>query len=373
MRLRLTNLVLIWAYASFALFAAPIYRVVDLGTLGGSQSEAFAIASNGKVAGGALNAGGYQAAYVYSGTQMEKLYAPGEARASGINDAGQVVGTVWGVSGAQAGVWTNGNYQALGTLGGKESYGASINNAGTVVGGSLTASGELHAFRASKGKIQDLGTLGSGGWSTALGINESGAVTGYADTGGANFRAFRWTESGGMQSLGTLGGALSYGMDINDKGTVVGTSSLTSGYLRAFVEAGSGMVSLGTLGGLHSYGYGINARGDAVGGSLTGSNQTHAFVYREGILYDLNALVPELGGWMLQWAYAINESGQIAGSGLLNGQLRAFRLDPLTRMPTFQSLSDAAPDVGIPEPSYGAVVAGVLGLVLLISRRIRAG
>jgi probable HAF family extracellular repeat protein len=377
MRLRFAKLIIAWAYAAFALFSAPIYRVVDLGTLGGKQSEGYAIASNGRVAGGALNGGGYQAAYVYSGSQMEKLYAPGEARASGINDLGQVAGTVWSSKGAQAAVWTNGAHQSVGTLGGTESYGAAINNSGALVGGSLTASGQLHAFRASNGKLQDLGTLGVGGWSTALGINDVGSVTGYADTGGALFRAFRWTESEGMQSLGTLGGALSYGMAINNKGAVVGTSSLPNGYMRAFLEAGSGLVSLGTLGGLHSYGYGVNNRGDAVGGSLTRSNQTHAFVYRDGILYDLNALVPELGGWMLQWAYAINDSGQIAGSGLLNGQLRAFRLDPVTSLPLLRGAADQATafedDVSIPEPSYVPAVFGVLGFGFFVWRRCREG
>ena len=46
----------------------------------------------------------------------------------------------------------------LGTLGGEYSFGTGINNAGQVAGASATPT--LHAFLYTNGQMQDLGTLG---------------------------------------------------------------------------------------------------------------------------------------------------------------------------------------------------------------------
>ena len=49
-------------------------------------------------------------------------------------------------------------------------------------------------------------------------------------------------------------------------------------------------------------------------------------IYQKGVLTDLNSLIPAGSGWVLNEARSISESGQIAGSGVLNGQERAFLL-----------------------------------------------
>jgi probable HAF family extracellular repeat protein len=45
---------------------------------------------------------------------------------------------------------------------------------------------------------------------------------------------------------------------------------------------------------------------------------------------DLNSLIPAGSGWVLTGANAINNRGQIVGSGVLNGQTQAFLLTPAT-------------------------------------------
>jgi probable HAF family extracellular repeat protein len=42
---------------------------------------------------------------------------------------------------------------------------------------------------------------------------------------------------------------------------------------------------------------------------------------------DLNSLLPADSGWELSGAVAINDSGQIVGSGIINGQTHAYLLD----------------------------------------------
>ena len=55
------------------------------------------------------------------------------------------------------------------------------------------------------------------------------------------------------------------------------------------------------------------------------STSAHAFLYRNGALTDLNTLLPD-HKWELQYANAINNKGQIVGTGWHNGRQRAFLL-----------------------------------------------
>jgi probable HAF family extracellular repeat protein len=106
-----------------------------------------------------------------------------------------------------------------------------------VVGDSqVTGNTARHAFRydgtpGAGGIMRDLGTLG-GTNSLGWGVNDAGQVAGYSDvTGDATTHAFRYDGtpgSGGvLRDLGTLGGTTSKGYGINDAGQVAGSSWLT--------------------------------------------------------------------------------------------------------------------------------------------------
>jgi len=142
--------------------------VHDLGTLGGSTSEAIDVNASGLVIGKSLTAGGTATHFfIWSAeTAMVDLNAQLGAITSvvEINDAGQIIGTYLTAGGAShAFLYTPGSgLRDLGTLGGSMSAPTGLNDAGQVVGSSALADGSTHAFL----------------WTPTDGIDDITAVTG---------------------------------------------------------------------------------------------------------------------------------------------------------------------------------------------------
>ncbi len=61
---------------------------------------------------------------------------------------------------------------------------------------------------------------------------------------------------------------------------------------------------------------------------IAGMAGNRAVIWDGGQMKDLNTLIEAGSGWVLTSANAINESGQIAGTGTFNGRQRAFLLTP---------------------------------------------
>jgi probable HAF family extracellular repeat protein len=199
-----------------------------------------------------------------------------------------------------------------------------INDSGVVVGFSFTASG-TRAFRQVPGQpAEDLGDFG-GGYAAAFSINASGVIVGESRDDLRAFRAFRY--NGVLHALSPLAGSFARAAAINNAGIIVGYSSSAAGPLHAARWRSDTVVDdLGTLGGPTSTALGINTAGDIVGKADIGPNQPHAFLFRDDQMVDLNTMIDDNSGWVLQAAYGINDNGVIVGEGLLNGTPRAFRL-----------------------------------------------
>jgi probable HAF family extracellular repeat protein len=334
------------------------YVVEDLGALAGDTSSvAWAINANGDVVGWSMGQAGPRAFLYTSASGLVALPSlPNRPRsvARDINDAGVIVGSAnaGGTDIGHAVVWSGGSVQDLGTLGtGFFSEALGVNNLGQVVGWSYTVLGNglrEHAFLYTQADgMVDLTPDSDTG--SAADINDAGQVTGYK-TAPYGSHAFRW-EQGVFLDLGVLPFyGYSEGWAINASGRVAGNSTSSSGNSENFVRYtdGSGLQDLGG-GGEHNVAWGMNASGTVVG--TRGQSASRAVLYTDAAgLQDLDTLIDPSLGWVLMSASDINDAGQIVGQGFNNftGQSHAVRLQPTAAPPpgcTFQCLRSTLIDL----------------------------
>jgi probable HAF family extracellular repeat protein len=298
------------------------YTIIDLGTLGGFDSLAYAINDLDQVTGYADLAGSGTHAFLYGKGRMKDLGTLGGSTNT-INSFAFAINILSHVAGNSAiaafpfpvpnhaFLFSHNFMMDLGTLGGNQSTAYGVNDLDQVVGQSETATGAFHAFLYSKGKMYDLGTLG-GSESLAFDINDSGVVVGYSrPKGDDGFNAFV-LEKGHMHDLGP-----GQANAVNELGQVVGVS---------FVTGHGFFYSNGKLKDLNQFEpLAINNLGQMVG-----SATSNAVLFSGGQLYDLNSLIPANSGWRLLFrATGINDSGKIVGIGFLTSGLEhAFLLTP---------------------------------------------
>jgi probable HAF family extracellular repeat protein len=289
-------------------------RIINLGTLGGTESLAFFLNNRDQVVGAASNTitdpvsmfgvGTQTRAFLWRDGTMRDLGTLGgpDAAAFFINDAGQTAGnsytnstpnSVTGSPTTHPFLWQNGHMKDLGTLGGTQAttgpWGA-LNDRGEVVGQSNLA-GDL-TFHPFLWKGHALTDLGAASW-----INDAGQVVGWADTthpltpplgepGDQLYQAFLW-DHGVMTNLGTAPGEIcSTANSINNSGQVVGNAGHCHGAVDAFLYDHGSTMNLNDLiapSPLHlKEAFAINDRGEIMGiGVLPGGNQ-HAYVLIPG-------------------------------------------------------------------------------------------
>ncbi len=318
--------------------------------------------------------------YVYSQLPIPagKTYVTPKA----INESGKVVGFAYSSSESenttQAASWDGGAITLLNPLPGDSGAQAlAVSNAGVVYGSSISNLGVKRAVRwQGSVNAMDLSTFVGGfvareavgvdelGRSflyyasgtpdrryndpglTPLGTNQRIAAasnTGLNATGidylfdGINaWRALRWLNGTGTQLPPLAGFLSSWGLGINRSGTVAGHSnpiaggwSPTTSRPTVWLAGSTTATDLGGFGATGGLAYAVNNQNEVVGAATDPIQGGLAFLWRGGgSLLDLNklALVPN---GILRTARAINNRGQIVGTGFTGSNQILFFLDPL--------------------------------------------
>jgi probable HAF family extracellular repeat protein len=264
---------------------------------------------------------------------------------SGINDAGEVVGGspgIWDdVPSAFGYSWDGVTLTNLGDPIDsyyRENYWSTaiaVNNAGQVVGNAAYQFQEKVAFIYSAGTMKAIIYPGALDDTHANGVNSHGRVAGGAvDT---DYFRHAWTWRAGKLTDLSVGFEYSEAFAINDHDQAAGYGEVldqNGGCCDFFAVVWNDTTPTllpgppGYTGGV-SEAHGINDRGWVVGFACVGRHCT-AFLYDGATEYDLNTLLDSSGaGWRLTRAVAINKSGQIIGTGWLNGNRQAFLATPI--------------------------------------------
>jgi probable HAF family extracellular repeat protein len=281
-----------------------------------------------------------------------------------INDRGQVVAEIWTEGRFRIGRYSDAiGWEFLDPWFAQTSYIPHIAETGQV---SFTSSigGEPVAFRYTDGiGLQSLDTAGYG-WTMAAGINDAGDVPVLAQTpGGQRVAVFR--DGSGLQLVPSAPLGMSSPSAINNSGMISGTWEPAGNAFAVRYVPGVGMQDLGSLGFPRSVSIAMNNSGDVIGWSSESNLESRFFLYTDqnGItalplgtmeasledindsrwivgsrnfsavlwtpasgLIDLDAMLPVGTEGHLRAAIAVNNRGQILGTGWLNGQAGLFRV-----------------------------------------------
>jgi probable HAF family extracellular repeat protein len=388
----------LWPYllAAQAQNAAPTrYKVINLGTLGGVLgSFAHSINNEGWIAGVAnlpgdteehaalwrdgvatdLGTLGGDNSNVDSPVKNNNGLIVGFAQTSAIDPLGENFCT-FTYNDASGGAcngsnhscrgfrWRNGVMDALGTLGGNNSFATGANNRGLVIGSAENSTQDANCIPPQvldykpvvwRGRaIQELPVPTGDAIGAAIGVNDKNQVVGTSGMCGSGpalgpvpVHALLW-QNGSITDLGNLGGAVNnIANAINESGQIVGASDLPGDNTgHAFLWQNGAIADLGTLpGDFLSVANAINDKGQVVGQSCDVNFNCRAFLWRSGVITDLNTLIPPDSSLYLLIAYDINSRGEIVGIALdqSSGVPVAFAAVPCGQDGKVEGCSDAA-------------------------------
>lgn len=324
------------------------YFITDLGSLDGTESFAYAINDRAQVVGLSRVAGDTKIhKFLYGSGRMTDLLPLDSEQIqtgspSGINNSGVVASGV--ISG---GIYmpalmdtTSGLISVLPCLGGTTSYGfagsaTAVNNHGAAVGYCYLNQVTRHAFVYSNGVTTDIDDFG--GYSVATDINDNGIATGFVSRQ-VNGVATAFIYQNRTMTEIFPAGTESYGRGINGRGQIVGEYLGPDGSaFRAYVYSNGITTDIGSSDSPETVAFAINDNEQVVGSQLVpptcafgpcAVTKRFAFIWEGGQMALLNALIPRDTNWEVNWAFDINNSGQIIGYGERDGKFRAFLMTP---------------------------------------------
>lgn len=332
-----------------ALTVPPQYRIYDIGLVqtGDTASQGFGVSTGGIAVGRSVRSGGAQAfAWTLSGgiVGLPNLAGRAFCVSNGANNSGIVAGTcaasLFGTSRLPV-IWQNGVASQLPLPGGETLGDANDVNASGVAVGSIGSGSLQRAVVYSGGNATVITQTTSNGsfFLTAFGVNDSGRVVGQGidPTNAARNVGIVYDIGSNsafeVAALPGANGALAFA--VSNTGFVVGSSMQNQGSGLPFIWTQPGGTTAIPLpsGTTQGSARAVNSAGWAVG--TASSAFAVPFLYDGTGTYRLADLIPAGTGWDLSMntsssALGISDDNVIVGTGVYNGQVRAYAMVPVT-------------------------------------------
>ncbi|MFW5653058.1 MAG: hypothetical protein ACOC0P_03350 [Planctomycetota bacterium] len=332
----------LFACAAASTYAAPpTYYLTDLGDLGGEGTFARDVNDFAEVVGWGYDNFDRQRAFLWRNGEMIDLgVLPGETEsvATGINNLGQIVG----YSGDRGFYWEDGIMTEMPTFdGGGRVVPEDISDAGRACGYAFDSNGVYKGFWWDA----------SQGWDFLFELTVPSGITRHAarainfnrftamDGDGGSFPTDSWRAYYSTYADVPDTGGSDYSLDINFSGWMTGHRYDSGGFADGFLWKSTSNVTTITpvFGYTDQFQYGINDDGDCVGfsrlltGGFTFDFEATIYLEDENTNYRLEPYVTNLGAWDLEAGRAINDRGQIVGTGEIGGSTenRSFLLTPV--------------------------------------------
>jgi probable HAF family extracellular repeat protein len=219
--------------------------------------------------------------WVFSNGRLTDIHSPSlfpqGTKPSGINSSGVVVGQGWlNANSFHVFVYENGQMVDIGPPGSFQANPVAINDAGEILGSYYTSSTDNGQFLYSNGKFTKLAAGPAGATVSASAINSVGVIVGSISVNGLSHAAIY--SNGLWTDLGTLPGATTgtSAVGINTAGQIIAVAGYRVTSYHPFIPA-----------------------------------KTVACIIQNGVVVDLNTLIPPNTGFNLSRAIAINDAGQI--------------------------------------------------------------
>jgi uncharacterized membrane protein len=286
--------------------------------------DPYGLNSSNQMAGDSTQDGNAYTAYVDRSLGSPAPVNPPEGAVSAslraINDAGVAVGTWRDGNGLSHAFMVDGNNNATdlsALIGGRQSWGADINNNGVIVGGvdfgdGTTSNSKGFTFNTNFRTLQIIDGLSDFPMCSPSAINDIGQIVGTCfDPSFLHSRPFLFA----LGSISKLFDQEAYAFDINNQGHVAGA---TQDFIASGGNAGPFLFADGKINWIPVNGLpnALNDNDQVVGNAMKTDLTSFAFIYDGGIAYDLNTLVTPPTPLQIILAWDINNSGAISTSAL---------------------------------------------------------
>jgi hypothetical protein len=351
----------------------PQYQIYDIGVVlpGDDFSQGFGVSPGGIAVGRSLNNTGSEAfSWTLNGgiAGLPNLVGRSYCVSNSANDNDVVVGTgattAFG-SGRLPVIWQNGVVSQLPLPAGQTLGDANSVNTSNVAVGSVNAGSDQRGVIYSGGSATIITQTTPDGsyFLTAFGINDSGRIVGqgidpvHAARNVGIVYDIGQSMAFDVGALAGMNGALAFG--VSNTGSVVGSSMFNQGSGLPFIWSDQGgMVAIPLVSGTsQGTAQGANSNGWVVG--TDGGNFAVPFLYDGTTSYRLADLIPPNSGWDLSTntfssALGISENNVIVGTGVHDGDIRAYAMVPVAPTPTpTPSPTPTATPTPTPTPSPG--------------------